>query len=82
MYPRETGSRALEPLTAGQAEMAGESIVARCEARTCLFNQARHCTAGAIELALNNGMPQCATFAPRGDIVPPSDQTQNPLDRR
>ena len=56
-----------EPITAGQAEMEGESIVAGCDATNCTYNQAQQCTAGAIKVTFMSGMAQCATYAPRAD---------------
>ena len=67
MSAMSRSQRAGEPLSAGQAEMEGESIVADCDATNCLYNQAQLCTAGAINVSFVNGMANCATFTPRAD---------------
>lgn len=53
------------PLSAGQREIEGESIVGVCDAAQCLYNQARHCTAGTINVTFMDRRAQCGTFTPR-----------------
>ncbi|PTA67474.1 DUF1540 domain-containing protein [Deinococcus arcticus] len=41
-----------------------QSMVSRCDATTCRFNEDMNCTAGQIEVSLSGQTAQCLTFTP------------------
>ncbi|MCD0170241.1 DUF1540 domain-containing protein [Deinococcus sp. 23YEL01] len=41
-----------------------QSMVSRCDATTCRFNEDMNCTAGQIEVSMSGQTAQCLTFAP------------------
>lgn len=41
-----------------------QSMVSRCDATTCRFNDDMNCTAGQIEVSMSGQTAQCLTFAP------------------
>lgn len=45
------------------------SMVESCDVTTCTFNQANQCHAGAIRVAMVDGMAHCATYTPRGGAM-------------
>lgn len=48
------------------------SVVSRCDATPCRFNEDGECHAGQIEVSLSGDRAQCLTFSPRDDG--PSEQ--------
>lgn len=42
----------------------GQSVVESCGIATCSFNHIGHCHAGAVRIALYEGLPHCATYTP------------------
>lgn len=54
------------------------SIVGRCDATSCRYNENRECHAGQIEVAMSGQMAQCLTYTPQegmGDRERPSQGT-------
>ena len=54
------------------------SVVSRCDATTCRYNEQEQCMAGQIEVSLSGQMAQCLTFSPEdgmGDALRPSQGT-------
>lgn len=47
----------------------GQSVVESCGVTICSFNHVGHCHAGAVQIALYEGMPHCATFAPADGAI-------------
>ncbi|MBZ9715206.1 DUF1540 domain-containing protein [Deinococcus multiflagellatus] len=45
-----------------------QSMVSRCDATTCRFNDDMNCTAGQIEVSLSGQTAQCLTFTPEGGM--------------
>lgn len=41
-----------------------QSMVSRCDATTCRFNEDMNCTAGQIEVSMSGQTAQCLTFSP------------------
>ncbi|ALW89762.1 DUF1540 domain-containing protein [Deinococcus actinosclerus] len=41
-----------------------QSLVSRCDATTCRFNDNMNCTAGQIEVSMSGQTAQCLTFSP------------------
>ena len=41
-----------------------QSLVSRCDATTCRFNDDMNCTAGQIEVSMSGQTAQCLTFSP------------------
>jgi len=41
-----------------------QSLVSRCDATTCRFNDDMNCTAGQIEVSMSAQTAQCLTFSP------------------
>ncbi|UBV42927.1 DUF1540 domain-containing protein [Deinococcus taeanensis] len=41
-----------------------QSMVSRCDATTCRFNDDMECTAGQIEVSLSGQSAQCMTYTP------------------
>lgn len=56
----------VDPLTTlATGDGLGGSIVSSCDVTDCVYNQDHQCTAGAITVALVDGMAHCATYSPR-----------------
>ncbi|MCP2013737.1 hypothetical protein L1280_000865 [Deinococcus sp. HSC-46F16] len=43
----------------------GQSVVSRCGATNCRYNEQENCTAGQIEVDFSGQMAQCLTFSPQ-----------------
>ncbi|MHA0043155.1 DUF1540 domain-containing protein [Deinococcus sp. PEB2-63] len=45
-----------------------KSMVSRCDATTCRFNDDTNCTAGQVEISMSGQTAQCMTFSPADDM--------------
>ncbi|WP_119675232.1 DUF1540 domain-containing protein [Deinococcus sp. RM] len=45
-----------------------KSMVSRCDATTCRFNDDMACTAGQVEISMSGQTAQCMTFSPADDM--------------
>lgn len=45
-----------------------QSMVGRCDATNCRFNDDMECTAGQIEVQMSGQMAQCITYTPTDDM--------------
>jgi len=50
-----------------QSNMQG-SVVSRCDATSCRYNENEQCMAGQIEVSLSGQMAQCLTFSPEDNL--------------
>ena len=50
-----------------QAESQG-SVVSRCDATNCRYNENEQCMAGQIEVSFSGQMAQCMTFSPEDQM--------------
>jgi hypothetical protein len=44
------------------------SVVSRCGATNCRYNENEQCMAGQIEVSFNGQMAQCMTFSPEDQM--------------
>ncbi|MFC6592689.1 DUF1540 domain-containing protein [Deinococcus lacus] len=56
--------------------METKTIVSRCSASQCRFNQDQNCTAGQIEVSVSAEKAECLTFSPRAEGAAQQDRAQ------
>ncbi|MFC4425714.1 DUF1540 domain-containing protein [Deinococcus navajonensis] len=54
-------------MTTHNDDRQATSLVSRCDATICRYNEDTQCVAGQIEVSMSGQMAQCLTFTPQDD---------------